>query len=266
MPRARLFSAALGLPLAGLGSLLAWLSDPPALPPDHQGLCRMEAAGGVDFIVCDVPLDHYDLRLATADEDGVPYETFAKVAASFSSPMVLAVNAGMFDEARRPVGLAVEDGVERHPVSTADGPGNFSMKPNGIFYVENGRAGVMETGRFLAEGHRPSLATQSGPMLLIDGALHPRFIEGSDSRFVRNGICATDEGRLVHFVMTRQKINFWDFALFFRDRLGCRDALFLDGKVSSLFYPAGGIDYRPDRLGPMLSALAKPGVSASEEP
>ncbi|WP_206455221.1 phosphodiester glycosidase family protein [Aurantimonas marina] len=241
------------LSLAALGGLFGWLQPAPAIAPDHQGLCRTETAGGVEYIVCDVPLDRYAVMLRSEDVAGQPYETFAKAAASVGGRRVrLIMNAGMYHEDRRAVGLAVQDGRVLKQAVRGTGSGNFSMQPNGVFFIEDGKAYVRDTGRYLAGRHTPELATQSGPMLLIEGQLHPRFIEGSDSRYVRNGVCASEDGRTVRLVLSRKPVNFWDFATFFRDRLGCRDALFFDGKVSSLSYPEAGIDYRRDRLGPML--------------
>ncbi|HEX2017938.1 MAG TPA: phosphodiester glycosidase family protein [Aurantimonas sp.] len=239
--------------LAAFGGLLGWLQPAPSITAGHEGICRTEAASGVEYLVCDVPLDRYDVALRAEDRDGRPYETFERASASVESGRVrLIMNAGMYHEDRRAVGLAVQDGREVSPLVRGTGSGNYSMKPNGVFFVEDGEARVMETDAYVAGDHRPALATQSGPMLLKDGQLHPRFIDGSDSRYVRNGVCASEDGRVVRLVLSRQAVNFWDFALFFRDRLGCRDALFFDGQVSSLYYPDAGIDYRRDRLGPML--------------
>jgi hypothetical protein len=49
------------------------------------------------------------------------------------------------------------------------------VKPNGIFYIAAGRAAVAETQAFLKQRPQTNLATQSGPMLVINGRLHPRF-------------------------------------------------------------------------------------------
>ncbi|NDW03224.1 phosphodiester glycosidase family protein [Jiella pacifica] len=235
------------------GGLFSWLQSVPALPSGHAGLCRTESAAGVEYIVCDVPLDRYRLSLRAVDAAGKPYETFEAARASFSGRKAeLIMNGGMYHQDRRPVGLAVQDGREIHGAVLGTGSGNYSLRPNGVFFVENGRAEVMESTRYLDGGHEPDLATQSGPMLVVDGKLHPRFIENSDSRHVRNGVCAREEGRIVTLVLSRSPVNFWDFGTFFKDGLGCRNALFFDGTVSSLYYPEGGIDYRRDRLGPML--------------
>ena len=243
----------LGSVFAAAGSVLGWLQAPPPLPAGHDSLCRTETAAGVEYIVCEVPLDRYQLSLRALDGTGKPYETFGAAKASLPGRKVeVIVNAGMYHEDRRPVGLAVQDGVTLHEAVLGTGSGNYSLRPNGVFFVENGQAAVMESTRYLDGRHAPDLATQSGPMLVIDGRLHPRFIEGSDSRHVRNGVCASEDGRRVTLVLSRAPVNFWDFGTFFKDRLGCRNALFFDGTVSSLYYPAGGIDYRRDRLGPML--------------
>ncbi len=244
-----------------VSSLLGWLMPVPSIPPDHRGLCRTASGAGGDYVVCDVDLERHALRLLAEDANRAPFRNFERARdalAGAGSKLELAVNAGMYHENRRPVGLAVQDGREVSRVNTSEGRNaNFTLKPNGIFFVENGRAAVMETERYLAGGHAPDLATQSGPMLLIEGELHPRFIENSPSRYVRNGVCASADGRTVHFVLSRRAVNFWDFALFFRDTLGCRDALFFDGQVSSLFYPALGINYQRDQLGPILAVTAR---------
>ncbi|TFF19665.1 hypothetical protein E3C22_18375 [Jiella endophytica] len=239
--------------LAAAAGLFGLFQSVPGLPEGHSGLCRTETAMGVGYIVCEVPLDRYRLSLRAVDAAGKPYETFEAVTASLPGREVeLIVNAGMYHEDRRPVGLAVEDGREVHGAVLGTGSGNYSLRPNGVFFVEDGRAQVMESTRYLAGRHHPDLATQSGPMLVVDGKLHPRFIENSDSRHIRNGVCASTDGGTVHLVLSRSPVNFWDFGTFFKERLGCRDALFFDGTVSSLYYPAGKIDYRRDRLGPML--------------
>src|SRR5262249_58027901 len=84
-------------------------------------------------------------------------------------------NAGMYDLDERPVGLYVESGRELVRVNTRAGPGNFHMRPNGVLFVAQGFAGVMETRAFLRQKPQADFATQSGPMLVMDGRLHPRF-------------------------------------------------------------------------------------------
>ena len=51
------------------------------------------------------------------------------------------MNAGMFGEDLKPIGLYVEDGVQAKRLNRRDGYGNFHLKPNGVFYV-NGSGSV----------------------------------------------------------------------------------------------------------------------------
>ena len=110
----------------------------------------------------------------------------------------------------------------------------------------NDEAGILETGRFLAKRPSAKYATQSGPMLVIDGAIHPAFIIGSTDRKLRNGVGVSSPTG-VHFVITKGWVNFHEFARFFRDGLGCDNALFLPGKIGELPPPlpsTGAVSFR----------------------
>ncbi|MGB9018930.1 MAG: phosphodiester glycosidase family protein, partial [Pseudolabrys sp.] len=140
--------------------------------------------------------------------------------------------------------LYVENGRELTRANTVTLTGapsaipNFFKKPNGVFYIGNGAADILETGRFLTERPDANFATQSGPMLIIDGAIHPAFIVNSTDRKMRNGVGVTSPTQ-VHFVITKERVSFYEFARFFRDGLGCGNALFLDGGVASGLYAPG---------------------------
>ena len=202
--------------------------------------------------VVDTATDHLSLFLQ--DEAGRPYATFEQLAASLAQArrrLVFAMNAGMFQTDLSPVGLYVEHGAERHAANTRDGPGNFHMKPNGVFYFGPDGAGVMETTRFLDAHLHPAFATQSGPMLVIDGTIHPRIQPDGTSLKVRNGVGARD-GRTIVFAISKQPVSFHQFATLFRDGLGCPNALFLDGTVSSLYAPDLGRSDQWQPVGPIV--------------
>ena len=78
-----------------------------------------------------------------------------------------------------------------------------------------------------------AFATQSGPMLVIEGALHPAFRPESPNLRIRNGVGVASDGS-VWLVISREPVRFHDLATLFRDGLGCPDALYLDGTVSEL--------------------------------
>lgn len=188
---------------------------------------------------------------------GPPYRGFAKLAEGRSNAPVFAVNAGMFDGEGKPIGYYVEDGQRLQTLNTNEGPGNFHLKPNGVFYGSNGEWRVRTTESFLANvSDRPQFGTQSGPMLLIDGKLHPEFSEDGPSRQIRNGVGVDRQGR-AHFVISEDPISFGKLARFFRDVADTPNALFLDGNVSALWDPANDrMDARAP-IGPMIVVESK---------
>ena len=225
-----------------------------AAAPARAQVCEDLDYEGAGYTVCTADAESDRLRLFSRDGTGRPYATFAKLASALSSTqetLVFAMNAGMFEENLGPVGLLIEGGAQRHAANTRDGPGNFHLKPNGVFYFGPNGAGVMETSRFLAARLHPAFATQSGPMLVIDGAIHPKLQPDGTSQKVRNGVGIRD-GHVAVFAISREPVSFWRFASLFRDRLGCRDALFLDGTVSSVYAPQLGRTLQLVPVGPMV--------------
>lgn len=225
---------------------------------DPLAPCARETFEGARYTVCTVALDTHAVRLFATDESGAALGGFARLPERIAAgPLVFAMNAGMFDDSLAPIGLYVEDGEELRALNTRDGSGNFHLKPNGVFLVDAEGARVMTSEAYARAGLSPEIATQSGPMLVIDGRLHPRFIEGSPSRKRRNGVGVAADGRIV-FAISDGNVNFHEFGRLFRDALGVPNALFLDGgSVPSLFAPhlrrADG--WRP--LGPMLAVYAR---------
>src|SRR5262245_61106874 len=193
------------------------------------------------YTVCEVDLRRHVVRLYWKRPDGTPYSYLSALPRSIeakSGKLIFATNAGMFDPAFRPVGLYVEHGRELVRANTKSGYGNFHMKPNGVFFIAGGSAGVTETGAYLKQGLQPDLATQSGPMLVINGRLHPRFDHNSTSLKVRNGVGVRDALTIV-FAISEGEVTFAAFARLFRDGLKSRNALFLDGgSAPNLYAPS----------------------------
>jgi uncharacterized protein YigE (DUF2233 family) len=210
--------------------------------------CRPLVHGEANYVVCTIDLKRYRLRTFLRGADGEIYGGFSRLVQSPEGrDLVFAMNAGMYDKEGLPVGLYVESGRMLKGANTANGGGNFHLKPNGVFYAKDDSAGVLETGRYLALRPRSELATQSGPMLVIDGRIHPKFSADGSSRKLRNGVGVRD-GHLVIFAISDEPVSFGEFAHLFKDELGCPNALFLDGSVSSLYAPS--LD-RSDGLAPM---------------
>lgn len=233
---------------------LAACSGGAARPERQTSYCRQQTFEGSRFTVCDNKGG--ELRLFAAPKGQAALRSFAEVAKQIDEAQVaFAMNAGMFDENGRPIGLATVDGVEAHKVNVRDGGGNFHLKPNGVFMVTcGGNPAIFPTDAIPQFRCAPRLTTQSGPMLVIGGKLHPKFDQDGTSRLIRNGVGVTADNKAL-FVITNDPVSFGKFARFFRDELHTPNALYFDGVVSSLWDPA---NYRMDRhaeLGPIIVAL-----------
>lgn len=222
--------------------------------------CVEAARKDIDYVVCRFDPKADDIRLFLNDGSGKPYGHFNFVKdalAAQGARLVFAMNAGMYHEDRRPVGLYIEEGEEAAALNDNDGPGNFHLKPNGVFFItEAGMAGVLETEAFKDSDVTVKYATQSGPMLVIDGKIHPRFLPDSDSLKRRNGVGVTEEGKVI-FVLADSPVRFYDFALFFRDVLKTPNALYLDGTISRVYAPELGRNDPGAAMGPIVGAVAK---------
>lgn len=153
----------------------------------------------------------------------------------------VAMNAGMYvDEVvYAPVGLAVTSGVTVGPLNTQRAPGNFFLKPNGVFYLDDSGPHVVTTGQYSRNPPaNPSVATQSGPMLVLPpGRIHPAFARESTNLHVRNGVGV--RGQEVVWVISNQEVNLHELASVFLDILHCQSALYLDGTVSAMTTETG---------------------------
>jgi len=217
-----------------------------ALGTAHAEPCRSESFKGASYIVCSFDLTKDELRIYWRGDNGKPYRTFAALAENVKAKgksLDFAMNGGMYQDDFRPVGLYIENGRELMPANTVTLTGapsqipNFYKKPNGVFYIGDHKAGILETRRFVAHRPETNFATQSGPMLVIDWAIHPAFLVNSTDRKPRNGV-GLSSPMDVYFVVTKGWVNLYEFARFFRDGLGCNNALFLDGgEAPGLYAP-----------------------------
>ena len=169
--------------------------------------------------------------------------------------LIFAMNGGMYHEDRRPVGFFRDTFGDQASVNTNDGPGNFHLKPNGVFWLDGTAAGITESAAYLEAGIDPDYATQSGPMLVIDGALHPGLNPEGTSHRRRNGVGVDADGQTVHFVISDSAVTFHDFATLFRDVIEVPNALFLDGQVSRIYAPSINRNEIGTDLGPMVGVV-----------
>ena len=213
------------------------------LPASAQALTSQELISkGVAYAVVTVTPGQDHLRLSWQGLDGQPYGTVGALRSALEKQgrrLLFATNSGIYTPELKPLGLHVQRGETLVRLNHARSGGNFALLPNGVFWVKGNRAGVLESRAYETSGLKPDYASQSGPLLVQGGKLHPSFNAGSQSLKLRSGV-GVCRGGVVKFVISEGGVNFSDFALFFRDALGCPDALYLDGSISTLYTPARG--------------------------
>jgi uncharacterized protein YigE (DUF2233 family) len=221
--------------------------------------CGAKTVSKTIFTECRVDLNSDHLELFWRDEAGRPYHQFSVLRDALELKgmhLLFAVNAGMYKPDFSPVGLFVVGSQELVPLNRHVGSGNFSQQPNGVLLVEGNSARVMTTDDYAREHPKPLLATQSGPMLVHEGEITASAVmnPNSTSHKIRNGVCAPSPVAVV-FVISESPVTFYEFASFFRDALQCREALYLDGSISSLYAPSLSREDRGFDMGPILGVV-----------
>lgn len=205
-----------------------------ALPSRHTIATRLAGSEGEKFASLSV-------LAQTVDQEGVAF----------------AINAGEFGEGGEPVGYFVEDSERLHPLETEAGEGDFYLAPNGVFFGSGDNWEIRTTDNFLENvTDRPEWGTQSGPMLVIAGKLHPKIKHDGSTRMVRNAVGLDERGR-AHFVISNAPISLGKLARFYRDELSAQNALMLDADASVLWNPATGRMDSGEGLGPFLLVTKK---------
>jgi len=235
--------------LAGCTSLVQSLQNQP---------CDLNAARPYDVVAVD--LSRHDLRLFWKDPAGTPFLTLERVrawVAARGDSLVAATNAGIYEPGYVPTGLFVEEGIVQNPINLGDGEGNFFLKPNGVFFTTDAGAQIVESSQFAGRNGPVRYATQSGPLLVSGGTIHPGLTPGSQNCRLRSGV-GVDAAGTVYLVISNGAVNFFDFAVYFKEQLGCPDALYLDGAISSLYAPAlGRVEGGAESYAGILGVVAK---------
>lgn len=216
--------------------------SPAALPTaSAPSAARRVTHGGAVYDVRVVDVRRSALRMYWRDEAGRPLGSIGALKRHVEREgrtLLFATNAGMYRPDQAPVGLYVEDGRQLVPLDRRTGlPGNFYLPENGVFYLAERGAGILRTSAYPPRGvGAVRYATQSGPLLVDRGRINPRFEPGSPNLRIRSGVGILSPDSVV-FAISEEPVSFHAFATLFRDALGCRDALFLDGEISLMYVP-----------------------------
>jgi len=180
---------------------------------------------------------------------------------------VFLMNAGMYNDDGSAVGLLIEENRQIKSLDVNQSPiaDNFHMYPNGVFYTLGNKFYVTQTADFrkLDPDSRSDIeyGTQSGPMLVINGKIHPKFTFLSKNTNIRNGIGVTEnsENEKAVLIISKEKVNLYEFALLFQVVFKCDNALYLDGAISKAYYSNKGVTEGSlgGSLGPVLSVSPK---------
>ena len=223
--------------------------------PAPRKPCEAALFEDVHLTLCVADPASDTIRTALAPKDGKPWRSLAAYAASRpanAQPVAFAINGGTFDDDGMPVGYYVEDHQRLHELNRNPGPGNFHLLPNGVFFGTGDSWQIRTSKDFFDHvTSRPDFGTQSGPMLVIGGELHPKIIPEGGSLRIRDAVGIDSAGRAV-FVISDDPISLGQLARFYRDVLKVKNALYLDGTVSSLWVPETGRLDNSYPLGPLI--------------
>lgn len=240
---------------SGKAEKISGATPAPDETPKTVSACETVTFEQVSLTHCVADPAKHRITTDLGPDGGKPYRSLANLAAGRAADAALvafAVNGGMYDGEGKPIGYYVENGNRTKELSRSDGPGNFHLKPNGVFFGTGDKWEVRSSDDFYANvGDRPQFGTQSGPMLVIKGKLHPEITEDGPSKAIRNGVGVDNQGR-AHFVISNAPLSFGKLARYFRDVLKTPNALYLDGNVSALWDPAGGRLDNGVPIGPMI--------------
>jgi uncharacterized protein YigE (DUF2233 family) len=224
---------------------------------ETTGACTSATFENIPLTHCIADPEAHRITTGLTPSSGDNFGTIEGWAAGRNeSAIAFVMNGGMYDDALKPVGYFVRDEERLAELNREDGSGNFYLKPNGVFFGTGDSWRILDTDTFLRTiGTRPEFGTQSGPMLVMNGELHPDIQDNGPSKAIRNGVGIDAEGK-AHFVISDEALSFGQLARYFRDVLKTPNALFLDGNVSSLWDPATGrMDSR--RVGPLIVVETK---------
>ena len=179
------------------------------IPPSSASPCQAQVFEGDRFLICPFDPASQEFRLVDTNEAHEPLRSLSALKEALGEAarrVRFAMNAGMFDDHGRPIGLYVENGTVLHPLNTRSGLGNFYLKPNGVFSLDrSGRVRIETSEAWRLRHGRVLWASQSGPMLVIAGALNPQIQSDGPSLHIRNGVGVLPKGQAL-FVISEDAV------------------------------------------------------------
>jgi len=184
------------------------------------------------------------IRIYWKDSTGVPFMTFDRLRKEHPEAKFI-INGGHFTHDYKPDGLYIENGKKLSRVKEILNPKiNLEIMPMGVFYLTNQGAFIKPLrGKFTQKD--VMYATQSSPMLVINGRINPALPGGRHR--MHSGVGILPDGN-VYFACLDMELRF--FARHFLEK-GCTQALCLNGDVSDVWQNGQSLK-KYSRFGPMI--------------
>jgi uncharacterized protein YigE (DUF2233 family) len=211
---------------------------------------------GKTFDIYIVDYKEHNIRLCWKNDKGeklISLDNLKKHLEKKGQKLLFATNAGIYLEDNSPQGLYVENGKELRPLDKKKkkSNANFYMQPNGVFLLTQKEAKIVTTDRYADYSKQTLYATQSGPMLVINGKVNNTFKKGSPNNgYIRSGVGINTRGQVV-FAISNTGCNFYEFATLFKDVLRCSNALYMDGAICRSYIP----ELKRNQLGGNFGAM-----------
>ncbi|MEI2273277.1 phosphodiester glycosidase family protein [Sphingobacterium sp. ML3W] len=200
--------------------------------------CKEKIKNEDQFVIYQVSPDKGNVKLYWKNNDHTILRSIARLKKEVEArneTLLFAMNGGMFEPDNSPKGLYIDNFKMLKSIDTLKGNGNSYLPRNGIFYLtRNNQTVIVKTQKF-RQSTEIRYATQSGPMLLMNGEINPIFQKDSKNLNIGNGVGILGNGDLL-FVLPKEEISFYNLARFFKES-GCKNALYLDGFVSRAYLP-----------------------------
>jgi len=186
-----------------------------------------------------VSSDFNKVKMGLKNKDGESYRSIGNLLSEKKSDNILyACNGGMYLKDNNPQGLYIQDGkLITEMDEKQEGYGNFYMQPNGVFVLTKDSAEIVKSTDLKNRGYKDVIfATQSGPMLIIDGNINSKFSKNSKHLNIRNGVGVNDKNEVI-LVKSETPVSFYEMARLFKEKYNCKNALYLDGVISRAYLP-----------------------------
>ncbi len=171
----------------------------------------------------------------TYNQDSLQIDSLKYSLQDQKKELLFATNGGIFSPQFTPLGLYIENGKVISDINLNIGEGNFYLQPNGVFLLKRNNAQITESQEYTYASDI-DFGLQSGPMLVSNNTINPLFNRDSQNKYIRSGVGIDNEGN-IFFALSNTPVTFYEFASFFKDHLGCPEALYLDGAISEMYIP-----------------------------